>query len=73
VQRLLTSDRCLDRGIFDPQTVRNVVANHVSGRRNHTFLILALLIFEMSQRMFADNDESSSAAESKSLAAVSAA
>jgi asparagine synthase (glutamine-hydrolysing) len=73
VQRLLTSDRCLDRGIFDPQTVRTVVANHLSGRGNHTFLILALLIFEMSQRMFTDNDEPQSAAESNSLAAVSAA
>lgn len=46
VGRLLLSDRCLDRGILDPGTIRAVVADHASGRRNHTFLILALMIFE---------------------------
>jgi asparagine synthase (glutamine-hydrolysing) len=53
VQRLLLSDRCLGRGVFDPQTVRRVVENHFGGG-NHTFLIMALMIFEMGQREFID-------------------
>jgi hypothetical protein len=53
VQELLLSDRCLDRGIFDPQTVRRVVANHLAGG-NHTFLLMALMIFETGQREFID-------------------
>jgi hypothetical protein len=44
----------LDRGVFDPHTARAVVKNHLSGRRNHTFLVLAMMIFEVSQREFVD-------------------
>src|SRR5439155_6255708 len=47
VRRLLLSERCLTRGVFDPDTVRAVVENHLAGRRNHTFLLMALMIFEM--------------------------
>jgi asparagine synthase (glutamine-hydrolysing) len=54
VQGLLLSDRCLERGIFDPQTVKAVVDNHLSGRRNHTYLLLALMVFETGQREFID-------------------
>jgi asparagine synthase (glutamine-hydrolysing) len=54
VGRILLSDRCLARGIFDPQTLRSVVENHMSGRRNHTFLLMALMIFETGQREFID-------------------
>jgi asparagine synthase (glutamine-hydrolysing) len=50
VQKLLLSDVCLGRGIFNPQTVRAVVENHLNGRQNHTFLLLNLMIFETGQR-----------------------
>jgi asparagine synthase (glutamine-hydrolysing) len=54
VQRLLLSDRALGRGIFDPDSMRTVVDNHLLGRQNHTYLILAMMIFEASQREFID-------------------
>jgi asparagine synthase (glutamine-hydrolysing) len=54
VHQLLLSDRCLGRGLFDPQTVKAVVAQHLGGQRNHTFLLLALMIFEFGQREFID-------------------
>jgi asparagine synthase (glutamine-hydrolysing) len=53
VEELLLSDRCLDRGIFDPQTLRQLVETHFAGG-NHTFLIMALMIFETGQREFID-------------------
>ncbi len=56
VQNLLLSDRCLGRGLFDPQTVRTVVQNHFGGG-NHTFLILAMMTYEMGQREFIDSDQ----------------
>src|SRR6185295_19081379 len=42
VEKLLLSDQCLGRGLFDPVTVRQTVANHFEGK-NHTFLLLALM------------------------------
>ena len=57
VERSLLSDRCRDRGTFDPDTVTTVVHQHNSGQRNHTYLLLALMIFEQGQREFADGDE----------------
>jgi asparagine synthase (glutamine-hydrolysing) len=56
VVRLLLDDRCLGRGIFDPHGLRAVVDAHLGGRRNHTFLLMALLIFEVGQREFLDGD-----------------
>ena len=53
VERVLLSPECLERGIFDPNTVRAVVDNHLNNRRNHTSLLLALLIFELGQNEFA--------------------
>lgn len=55
VQELLLSERCLSRGLFDPDTVRSVVRNHLNGS-NHTFLIMALMTYEMGQREFVDLD-----------------
>jgi len=51
VQKLLLGDECLGRGIFDPATVKTVVEDHFQGK-NHTFLIMALMTFEMGQREF---------------------
>ncbi len=56
VAEVLLDSRCLDRGLFHPQAVRDVIERHNSGQANHTFLILAMLIFETGQRMFADAD-----------------
>jgi asparagine synthase (glutamine-hydrolysing) len=51
VRKLLLCEECLGRGVFDADVVRTVVDEHVHGK-NHTFLILALMIFEMGQREF---------------------
>ncbi len=56
VERLLLDDRSLERGIFDPEAVRSVVATHLNGQQNHTFLLMALMIFEVGQRQFVDGD-----------------
>jgi asparagine synthetase B (glutamine-hydrolysing) len=56
VESLLLDDRCLGRGVFRPETVRSVVANHCATRRNHTYLILSMMIFELGQREFVDGD-----------------
>lgn len=56
VEGLLLDDRCLSRGVFNPETTRAVVANHVANRRNHTFLVLAMMMFELGQREFVDGD-----------------
>jgi asparagine synthase (glutamine-hydrolysing) len=56
VQSILLDDRCLSRGIFNPETVRSVVANHLSSRRNHTYLLMAMMVHELSQREFVDGE-----------------
>jgi asparagine synthase (glutamine-hydrolysing) len=52
----LLSDRSLDRGLFDPQRLRQIVTDHRERRKNHTFLLMAMLIFEIGQRQFVDED-----------------
>jgi asparagine synthase (glutamine-hydrolysing) len=67
VQRVLLVDRCLGRGIFDPQAIRRVASEHWNGRRNHTFLLMALMIFELGQREFVDGEGLEGAGTSGSL------
>jgi asparagine synthase (glutamine-hydrolysing) len=57
VDDLLLSDRCLGRGIFNPQTLRAIVRQHLDGGRNHTFLLLTLMIFEQGQRLLIDPED----------------
>lgn len=49
VSDLLLKDGLSDRGIFNPDTISDVVQSHNSGK-NHTYLILALLILEKQMR-----------------------
>ncbi|WP_169978997.1 asparagine synthetase B family protein [Tautonia rosea] len=56
VEHILLSDRCRDRAIFNPDTVTSVVGQHMAGQRNHTYLLMALMIFEVGQRQFLDNE-----------------
>ena len=56
VEGLLLDDRCLGRGVFNPETVRAAAANHFANRRNHTFLLMAMMFFELGQREFVDGD-----------------
>jgi len=56
VSDILLSDRCLGRGIFVPETVRNVVRRHWNKEANHTFLLMGMIIHEMGQREFTDGE-----------------
>jgi asparagine synthase (glutamine-hydrolysing) len=47
VHRVVLSDRFLARGLFVPEAVRRVVAQHEARTHNHTFLVMAMLIFEI--------------------------
>jgi asparagine synthase (glutamine-hydrolysing) len=53
VRDILLSEQCLERGVYDPAGVRQVVDQHVQGR-NHTFLLMGLMIFELGQRYLSD-------------------
>lgn len=58
VRDVLLDPQTLDRGIYDSSGIKNVVENHLAGRRNHTYLIMALMIFELGQRyLFEENSE----------------
>jgi asparagine synthase (glutamine-hydrolysing) len=61
IRSVLLSDQCADRGVFDPNTVRHVFKQHSSGQANHTFLLMALTIFEVGQRLIYGEDETPSA------------
>jgi asparagine synthase (glutamine-hydrolysing) len=51
----VTGDRARSRGIFDPDTVKGLVAEHLSGI-NHSERLWALLTFEVWARIFLDGD-----------------
>jgi hypothetical protein len=50
VRQILLDPQTLDRGVYDPQGVRAVVRGHLEQGRNHTFLLMALMIFELGLR-----------------------
>lgn len=55
VRDILLDPQTLDRGLYRADGLRAVVENHQAGRANHTYLIMALMIFELGQRyLFAD-------------------
>jgi asparagine synthase (glutamine-hydrolysing) len=56
VGQLLLDERCLQRGIFDPDVLRQVLDRHLNRGHNHTYLILALMVFEVGQREFIDGE-----------------
>ena len=56
VRRLLLDQQCLERGVFNPDVVRRVIENHRQKKANHTYLMLAMMIFEAGQRKLAGGD-----------------
>jgi len=50
------SARSLERGVFDPTFVRNLVAEHQSGARDHSQRLWSLVNFEMWARQFIDGE-----------------
>lgn len=47
VRHTLLSDRFLSQGVFAPDRVRGLVDQHTSRERNHTFLLMAMLVFAL--------------------------
>jgi asparagine synthase (glutamine-hydrolysing) len=56
VRDLLLCPQALRRGYFREESLRNVVEEHQSGRRDHGHKLWALLTFEIWHRMFIDQD-----------------
>lgn len=58
VRGILLDYQTLDRGLYDADGIWAVVENHLAGRRNHTFLLMALMICELGQRtLLSQNDK----------------
>lgn len=51
MRSVLLSAACLDRGVLAPDAVRQIIDDHTGGRRNHTFLIITMMVFELGQQM----------------------
>jgi len=52
----LLGTRSLERGFFEPGSVRELVEQHTTGRWDHSYRLWALLVFEMWQRTYLDSD-----------------
>lgn len=52
---VLLSDRCLQRGLLNPNAVRTLVDEHTSGRMDHAYRLWNLLCLELWQRMMLDS------------------
>ncbi|HWY87881.1 MAG TPA: asparagine synthase-related protein, partial [Gemmataceae bacterium] len=54
VQKILVDSPLRERGYFNAATVKSVVEGHLNRGENHTFLLMALMIFEIGQQEFCD-------------------
>src|SRR5947208_632394 len=57
VTELVLGERARRRGIFNPDVVRRLVGEHVSGRVEHMERLWALVNFELWLRRFVDGEE----------------
>ena len=58
---VLLSERCLDRGYYDPAAVRSIVRDHVERRVDREQGIWLMLALELWHRLFVDDDGSEAA------------
>jgi asparagine synthase (glutamine-hydrolysing) len=56
IERVLLSNRFLERGLFDRRGIERVIADHMSGAANHRFLLWSLLCIEWVHRLFLDGE-----------------
>ena len=61
LDEFVLGSRALDRGIFEPDFVRDLVRRHRTGGENHDERLWALVNFEMWQRRFFDGDDNEGA------------
>jgi asparagine synthase (glutamine-hydrolysing) len=52
---VLLSSRARQRGYFEPRFVARILGEHLSGRRDHTLRLWALVIFELWHRQYLDH------------------
>ena len=52
---VLLSDRCLNRGLLNPDSVRQLVEEHTSGQIDHAYRLWNLMCLELWQRMYLDS------------------
>jgi asparagine synthase (glutamine-hydrolysing) len=60
---VLLSPRARQRGYFEPRFIERLVREHVSGRREHTLRLWALVVFELWHRQYLDSRTQRTAAE----------
>jgi len=56
VEEFIVSERALSRGLFAPQAIRALVAEHMAGTAKHDERLWALLNFEIWQRLWLDGE-----------------
>ena len=61
VESVLLSAECLDGPILNPDCIRKSVRRHMSGEKNHTFLLMAFLVLQLGSRRKALNSAAMSA------------
>ena len=52
--QILLSETCLNRGIYDKNSLKQFIENHISGKRNNSTILLRLLSVELWFRHFID-------------------
>jgi asparagine synthase (glutamine-hydrolysing) len=67
---VLLEPRSLQRGYFNPQGVRQLLAEHMEGRRDQSARIWRLLMFELWHRNFLEAGDRSTSSRSPDYAAV---
>ena len=55
IHDVLLSPRCLDRGLLNPATVRQLVEEHTSAKFDHAYRLWNLLCLELWQRTYLDS------------------
>lgn len=57
VQEYVLSPRTLDRGLFNPQYIKQTIAEHQAGSKDHSERLWSLINLEIWQRKFIDGSE----------------
>ncbi|HET7602588.1 MAG TPA: asparagine synthase (glutamine-hydrolyzing) [Gemmatimonadales bacterium] len=56
LDQYVLSERALQRGLFQPEALRHLVAEHVAGEANHDERLWALINLEIWQRLYLDGE-----------------
>jgi asparagine synthase (glutamine-hydrolysing) len=56
IEGILLDKRTLSRNLYNPQEIKRIVSQHMSGRRNFEEIIYLLFTFEMWYRLFLDKE-----------------